>query len=1048
MPGYAIWKPRPVFVSSTFQDMQSERDYLGSVVFLALQEKLQQRFHFLEPIDLRMGIGVAEIPEKDLLVLRVCLDEIRRSRPFFIGILGDRYGWVPPLDAAQAVATAAGSPRSVAGISVTALEIELGALLDPAQAPFCRFYFRDPLPYQKMPPKLAARYSDEYSEEPGAGRKHQALIDLKEVIGKRMGDRVRSYSAKWDESAQCVTGLEAWGAQVVKDIWADLDSATRADARPRATSWQEHEDLLLEEFVAANCREFVGCQERLEDLVRFARASNPEAPRLAFVTGEGGSGKSSLFAETVRSLQSGGGVLVLAHSAGISAQSSSLATMLGRWNATLSRAAGIPQDAAPPEGLGADRRFAALLARAARDRRVVCLIDGLDRFEQTDAVRYLHWLPSDWPANARLIVTTTPGSNVDALAGPLNARVVNLSGLSAPDARSIIDASCLRHHTAISEEVKTALASADPNAGAPSGRSPLWLHLALSRLLILDTGDLAEAESRFTGAPESRLQAFRLDMLRQFPGTVDGLYERLLERMAATYGRDWLEGVGKLLAASRHGFREEDLRSTVPSLAGVPWSELEFANLRRGFRGELVQRGPFGQWDFAHAQARLSVQRRWLGDEAGSRAVHRQVAGHLQKLPERDALRQSELMYHLIQADLPDGAAAYCAHLDPGSEVEVRAAIQALATHIAAGDGSRPNRGLQWAASLPGCPEHPLEVQAICALFLDRLIDSVEECGLDTRVALVEAVCGALKTVCADRALKTIAQRELAVGLDRWGELLARQGRKEEALGKFEDALRYREALWQAAPESREAARDVSVSLDRLMGLAMDARRLDRAEELCRRDLAISLTLYERFPGDATQRDRFVSCLRAGDLLARMERDDAALDAYGKALDAATDLARRDVDSDARARDLAAVQERLGDLRNRTGDHAGAAGLYAAALAIREILHRRNPESHDDARHLMALYGLAAEFHLGRYAQFQYRACEISRALYQKYPGRQETSRDHVVSTYRLAVMYRALGHDAQARELNLECLNLIRDLPRAFVQSDRDLVEIMKHIG
>ena len=120
MPGYAIWKPRPIFVSSTFQDMQAERDYLHSVVFLAIEEQLRKRFHFLEPIDLRMGIGVTEIPEKDLIVLRVCLDEIRRSRPFFIGILGDRYGWVPPVSAAQAVASEAGYREGVAGISVTA----------------------------------------------------------------------------------------------------------------------------------------------------------------------------------------------------------------------------------------------------------------------------------------------------------------------------------------------------------------------------------------------------------------------------------------------------------------------------------------------------------------------------------------------------------------------------------------------------------------------------------------------------------------------------------------------------------------------------------------------------------------------------------------------------------------------------------------------------------------------------------------------------------------------------------------------------------------
>jgi 5-enolpyruvylshikimate-3-phosphate synthase len=31
--------------------------------------------------------------------LKRCLDEIRACRPFFIGLLGERYGWVPGGDA-------------------------------------------------------------------------------------------------------------------------------------------------------------------------------------------------------------------------------------------------------------------------------------------------------------------------------------------------------------------------------------------------------------------------------------------------------------------------------------------------------------------------------------------------------------------------------------------------------------------------------------------------------------------------------------------------------------------------------------------------------------------------------------------------------------------------------------------------------------------------------------------------------------------------------------------------------------------------------------
>ena len=81
--------------------MQAERDWLRLRVFPALEERLRARRTHLEPIDLRWGVetvSAAEDEAKELLVLKVCLAEEARSRPFLIGLLGDRYDWVPPAE--------------------------------------------------------------------------------------------------------------------------------------------------------------------------------------------------------------------------------------------------------------------------------------------------------------------------------------------------------------------------------------------------------------------------------------------------------------------------------------------------------------------------------------------------------------------------------------------------------------------------------------------------------------------------------------------------------------------------------------------------------------------------------------------------------------------------------------------------------------------------------------------------------------------------------------------------------------------------------------
>ena len=85
-----------VFVSSTFSDMNNERDYLMTNVFPQLKEIARRRNVTFVELDLRWGI-----PDEDTRngkVLQTCLDAIRDSKPFFIGIVGNRVGWCPTME--------------------------------------------------------------------------------------------------------------------------------------------------------------------------------------------------------------------------------------------------------------------------------------------------------------------------------------------------------------------------------------------------------------------------------------------------------------------------------------------------------------------------------------------------------------------------------------------------------------------------------------------------------------------------------------------------------------------------------------------------------------------------------------------------------------------------------------------------------------------------------------------------------------------------------------------------------------------------------------
>src|SRR5659263_291999 len=82
-----------VFISSTFRDMQDDRDILIKKIFPQLRKLCEERAVTWTEVDLRWGITTEESSEGKVLPL--CLAEIQRCRPYFIGLLGERYGWVP-----------------------------------------------------------------------------------------------------------------------------------------------------------------------------------------------------------------------------------------------------------------------------------------------------------------------------------------------------------------------------------------------------------------------------------------------------------------------------------------------------------------------------------------------------------------------------------------------------------------------------------------------------------------------------------------------------------------------------------------------------------------------------------------------------------------------------------------------------------------------------------------------------------------------------------------------------------------------------------------
>ena len=122
-----------VFLSSTFRDMEMERSALVKL-FKGLQVKAASRGVTISLVDLRWGI--TEEDAKSGKVVEICLKEIVHSRPFFIGMVGERYGWCPSYEDISQTFSDSLEYSWVEDdlnnhLSVTEMEMQFGVLRNP-----------------------------------------------------------------------------------------------------------------------------------------------------------------------------------------------------------------------------------------------------------------------------------------------------------------------------------------------------------------------------------------------------------------------------------------------------------------------------------------------------------------------------------------------------------------------------------------------------------------------------------------------------------------------------------------------------------------------------------------------------------------------------------------------------------------------------------------------------------------------------------------------------------------------------------------------------
>lgn len=249
MDNMNVYRLVRVFVSSTFRDMDFERDYLKNILIPKLNKEMHKYDIFVEICDLRTGLTkmFTSEQEQDEYILQSCFSAIKSTYPYFIALIGDRYGWVPPKESInnlnQVFQDFGVNSSSVTDKSVTELEIILGCL-SKEEAGRSIICFRSNKSYENMPEKIRK----DYVEEDEVSKNH--LAELKETIKSKFekwnkNDSIIDYQLEWHENE--FTHLEAWGDKVYEVLKNHilLDIAPKEDYRSVT-------QRIMDNFVASN----------------------------------------------------------------------------------------------------------------------------------------------------------------------------------------------------------------------------------------------------------------------------------------------------------------------------------------------------------------------------------------------------------------------------------------------------------------------------------------------------------------------------------------------------------------------------------------------------------------------------------------------------------------------------------------------------------------------------------------------------------------------------------------------------------------------------
>lgn len=498
-----------VFLSSTFVDMQEERDYLVKKIFPSIKAECRKRGVDFVALDLRWGID--EETARSGKVVEICMDEIVRSRPFFIGLLGGRYGWIPkPGDSAITERLLMKYPWVDGcvkeGMSITEMEMQFGVLNNPDKVH--AFFF------QKNDMAISRKFKEKRGSV--ASRK---LVDLKAAVRTAADAGVCSLTA--------YSSLKELGQEVYDSLMKAINELYPYEVKSLYSMYS----MRQAEFLESRRKVYVNYYD------------TPEFNGKVLVLGAGGAGKSALVANCA--------------SNGMSADSCLVYTVVNNDvnSAEMCRRMLLHELALQVDGLDVSSLNQPLnvpvdikkvLKDAGFDGKVRWVIDGIDKLG-VDNDKSAAWL-ADLPAQVSEIILTA--SSVDQINSAIlkEYTLEKVYGLKPGEILEITKKYLKGYSKALSGVQESHISNSSLL------KNPETLMVFLEELLQFGVYEkLGDFVEHYMSA-----------------ATVEDLYLKVLERMDSDFGFSRMKDVFRYIVLCRFGISEDTLVKLL-KLNNIEW---------------------------------------------------------------------------------------------------------------------------------------------------------------------------------------------------------------------------------------------------------------------------------------------------------------------------------------------------------------------------------------------------------------------------------------------------------------------------------------------